>query len=194
MGGMLAWLFGVRHPGLMDALVPIASQPTAMSGRNWMQRRIAIEAIKNDPEWNGGDYAKNPSRYAITAPFSALMTGSVARLQEAGPTREAADAEYRKLVERARRGDANDRLYQLEASMDYDPSAELEKIAARVLAINFEDDELNPPRLGLMEPALARIPRARTVLIPAGKDTFGHMSNQHARLWSAPLAAFLRDL
>jgi len=194
MGGMLAWIFGVRHPGLMDALVPIASQPTAMSGRNWMQRRIAIEAIKNDPEWNGGDYAKNPSRYVITAPFSALMTGSVVRLQEAGPTRAAADAEYRKLVERARGGDANDRLYQLEASMDYDPSGELEKISARVLAINFEDDELNPPRLGLMEPALARIPNARYVLIPAGPDTFGHTSNQHARLWSAPLADFLESL
>jgi homoserine O-acetyltransferase len=194
MGGMLAWMFGTRHPDFADALVPIASQPSAMSGRNWMQRRISIEAIRNDPEWNGGDYPKNPSRYVITAPFSALMTGSVVRLQEAGPTRAAADEEYKKLVERARRGDANDRLYQLEASMDYDPSGELEKIKARVLAINFEDDELNPPRLGVMEPALARIPGARYVLIPAGPDTYGHMSNQHARLWAPPLAEFLRTL
>lgn len=192
MGGMLAWIWGVRYPGFMDALVPVASQPTAMSGRNWMQRRISIEAIRNDPEWNGGNYAKNPSRYVLTAPFSALLTQSVVRLQEMAPTREAGDAEYRKLVERARQGDANDRLYQVEASMDYDPSADLEKIAASVLAINFEDDELNPPRLGVMEPALARIRNARYVLIPAGDKTYGHYSNQHAALWREPLAEFLK--
>lgn len=195
MGGMLAWLFGVRHPGFADALIPIASQPTAMSGRNWMQRRISIEAIRNDPEWNGGNYVKNPSRYVITAPLSALLTQSVVRLQEAAPTRAAADAEYRKLVERARSGDANDRLYQVEASMDYDPSAELEKIRARVLAINFEDDELNPPRLGVMEPALARIPGgARYVLVPAGPDTNGHYTNQLARIWAPHVAEFLKGL
>jgi len=193
-GGMLAWLIGVRHPDFADALVPIASQPAAMSGRNWMQRRISIEAIRNDPEWNGGNYAKNPSRYAITAPLSALFTQSAVRLQEAGPTREKADAEYRKLVERARAGDANDRLYQVEASMDYDPSAELEKIRARVLAINFEDDELNPPRLGVMEPAIARIPGARFMLIPAGPETNGHYSNQLAKLWARYVGEFLAAL
>jgi len=116
------------------------------------------------------------------------------RLQEAGPTREKADAEYRKLVERARAGDANDRLYQVEASMDYDPSAELEKIRARVLAINFEDDELNPPRLGVMEPAIARIPGARFVLIPAGPATNGHYSNQLAKLWARYVSEFLAAL
>jgi homoserine O-acetyltransferase len=193
-GGMLAWLFGVRHPGFADALIPIASQPTAMSGRNWMQRRISIEAIRNDPEWNGGNYTKNPSRYAITAPLSALFTQSAVRLQEAAPTREKADAEYRKLVERSRAGDANDRLYQVEASMDYDPSAELEKIRARVLAINFEDDELNPPRLGVMEPAIARIPGAKFVLIPAGPGTNGHYSNQLAKLWASHVGEFLATL
>jgi homoserine O-acetyltransferase len=194
MGGMLAWLFGVRHPGFADMLVPIASQPTAMSGRNWMQRRISIEAIRNDPEWNNGNYEKNPSRYVVTAPLSGLFTQSVVRLQEVAPTREAADAEYKKLVERARQGDANDRLYQVEASMDYDPSAELEKITARVLAINFEDDELNPPRLGVMESAIARIKGARYVLIPAGPKTNGHFSNQLAALWKAPLAEWLAKL
>jgi homoserine O-acetyltransferase len=194
MGGMLAWLFGVRHPGFADALIPIASQPTAMSGRNWMQRRISIEAIRNDPEWNGGNYTANPSRYVNTAPLSALFTQSVVKLQAAGPTREKADAEYKKLVERAKSGDANDRLYQVEASMDYDPSAELEKITARVLAINFADDALNPPELGVMEPALARIAHTRLVLIPPGPDTFGHMTNQHAKVWAGHVAEFVKAL
>jgi homoserine O-acetyltransferase/O-succinyltransferase len=194
MGGMICWMWGERSPGFMDALVPVASQPGPMSGRNWMQRRIAIEAIRNDPTWKGGEYETPPSLYVNTAPYSALLTQSVVRLQEIGPTREAADAHYRRLVERAKQGDANDRLYQVEASMDYDPSAGLEKITAKLLAINFADDELNPPALGVMEPAIARIKGARTVLIPASDRTQGHMSNQHAALWAAPLGAFLRSL
>lgn len=194
MGGMLAWLWGGKYPDFMDALVPIASQPGPMSGRNWIQRRISIEAIRNDPEWNNGDYETNPSRYVVTAPFSALMTQSVVRLQETAPTREAGDDYYRSLVERALKGDANDRLYHVEASMDYDPSPELDRIKARLLAINFEDDELNPPRLGVMEPAIAKIPNAEYVLIPAGADTYGHYSTQHASLWSGPLAEFMRGL
>lgn len=190
MGGMLTWMWGQMYPDFMDALVPVASQPGPMSGRNWMQRRISIEAIRNDPDWNGGDYEANPTRYVRTAPFSALMTQSVVRLQEAAPTREAADAYYQTLVDRARKGDANDRLYQIEASMDYDPSDGLDRISARLLAINFADDELNPPQLGVMEPAIAQIPAAEYVLIPAGDNTHGHYSTLHAALWSPHLAAF----
>ena len=191
MGGMLTWMWGQMYPNFMDVLVPIASQPGPMCGRNWMQRRISIEAIRNDPDWNGGDYETNPTRYVRTAPFSALMTQSVVRLQEAAPTREAADAYYETLVDRARKGDANDRLYQVEASMDYDPSDGLDRISARLLAINFADDELNPPQLGVMEPAIAQIPAAEYVLIPAGDTTHGHYSTLHAALWSPPLAGFL---
>ncbi len=194
MGGMIAWMWGSRFPGEVDAIVPVASQPGPMSGRNWMQRRIAIEAIRNDPTWMGGDYTVPPSVYVNTAPYSGLLTQSVVRLQEIGPTREAADEYYRRAVARARQGDANDRLYQVEASMDYDPSAGLERIDARVLAINFEDDELNPPRLGVMEPAIARIPGARYALIPASDKTQGHMSNQQASLWAGPLGDFLKAL
>jgi hypothetical protein len=108
-----------------------------MSGRNWMQRRISIEAIRNDPEWNGGNYAKNPSRYVLTAPFSALLTQSVVRLQELAPTRAAGDAEYRKLVERARQGDANDGCIRSRRRWITTLGGS-EKIG-RVLAINFED-------------------------------------------------------
>src|SRR5262249_31632639 len=108
MGGMLTWLWGIAHPTFIDGLVPIACQPGPMSGRNWLQRRMAIEAIRNDPEWNGGDYTRQPTYYA-RMPIGAMFTQSVVRLQDMAPTREAADALYRQMVERTRKGDANDR-------------------------------------------------------------------------------------
>jgi homoserine O-acetyltransferase/O-succinyltransferase len=191
MGGMLAWIYGAKYPDFVETLVPVASQPGPMSGRNWIQRRVSIEAIRNDPDWNNGDYETNPTRYVLTAPFSGLLIQSVVRLQEKAPTREAGDALYRTLVERAKKGDANDRLYQVEASMDYDPSGDLDRIKARLLAINFEDDELNPPQLGTVEPAIDKIPGAQYVLVPAGKDTNGHYSTMLAHLWARHLEAFL---
>jgi homoserine O-acetyltransferase len=194
MGGMLTWMFGELFPDFMDALVPIASQPGPMSGRNWIQRRINIEAIRSDPEWENGDYKRNPSRWVLTAPIGALMTQSVTRIQEMAPTRTAADALYRHFVERAKMGDANDRLYQLESSMDYDPSNALDKIKARLLAINFADDELNPHELGVLEPAIAKIPGACCVLLPAGPLTQGHYSTMRAALWQKHLAGFLAEL
>ena len=126
MGGMLAWLWA-QPPGFHGSPGPIASQPTAMSGRNWIQRRMQINSIRNDPDWNNGDYVEQPWRYTLT-PFGALFTQSVVRIQEAAPTREAADLLYRQMTERARKGDANNRLYQLEASMDYDPAPHLARI------------------------------------------------------------------
>lgn len=193
MGGMLTWMWGEMYPEFMDALVPVATQPGPMSGRNWIQRRVTIEAIRNDPGWNGGDYETPPTHWVRTAPYSALMTQSVVRIQETAPTRAEGDAYYQTLVDRARKADANDRLYQVEASMDYDPSADLEKIRARLLAINFADDELNPPELGVVEPALARIPGAKHALVPAG-ETYGHYSTLHARLWAPYLGEFLSEL
>ncbi len=190
MGGMLTWLWGQMYPDSMDALVPLASQPGPMSGRNWIQRRMQIESIRSDPDWKGGDYDAQPSRYALT-PFGALLTQSVVRIQELAPTREAADALYRQMVERARKGDANDRLYQLEASMDYDPSPELELITAPLLAINFTDDELNPPELGVFERAMPRLRNGRNVLIPAGPQSRGHYTALQAVQWKHHLAAFM---
>jgi homoserine O-acetyltransferase len=191
MGGMLTWLWGQAYPELMDALVPIACQPGPMSGRNWLQRRMAIEAIRNDPGWNSGDYDQQPIHYTLT-PIGALFTESVVRIQEMAPTRKAADAVYQQLVERTRKGDANNRLYQLEASMDYDPSEGLEQIAAPVLAINFADDELNPPELGVLEHAMARVNNGRFVVLPAGPGSRGHYSTQQATRWAPHLAAFMR--
>jgi homoserine O-acetyltransferase len=174
--------------------VPIASQPVEISGRNWISRRIAIEAIRNDPGWNGGDYTAKPTHYVRTAPFASLMTESVVRLQEMGGTREAADALYRQWVANVARGDANDQLYAAEAVMDYDPAPLLGRITATLLAINFADDAVNPPELGVVEPAIRQIPGAKLVLVPAGTDTHGHFTHMQAAVWAPHLAAFLKAL
>ena len=187
MGGMLTWLWGATYPDFMDLLVPLASQPSAMSGRNWIQRRMQIESIRNDPDWNNGDYAAQPWRYTL-APFGALLIQSVVRIQEIAPTREAADALYRQMAERARKGDANDRLYQLESSMDYDPAPHLDRITAPVVAINFADDALNPPELGIVEKAIDRLPNGRLVLVPATATSRGHSSALQASQWTSCLS------
>jgi homoserine O-acetyltransferase len=194
MGGMQTWMWGEMHPDFMDGLVPIASQPIAISGRNWLYRRIGIEAIRNDPDWNNGNYDKNPTHYVYVAPLGTLMAGSVINFQQVAPSREAADALYRQMVEQATRLDANDQLYGAEAVMDYDPSKDLEKIKARLLAINFADDEVNPPELGVTEREIRRIADARLVLIPANENTRGHFTYFLATLWKQHLADFMNEL
>lgn len=194
MGGMHCWMWGGMYPGFMDALVPIASQPVEISGRNWISRRIAIEAIRNDPGWNEGNYTVKPTHYIRTAPFASLMTENVVRLQEMGRTREAADALYRQWVANVAKGDANDQLYATEAVMDYDPAPLLGKITARLLAINFADDAVNPPELGVVEPAIRRIPGAKFVLVPASAETHGHFTHLRAAIWKPHLAEFLKAL
>jgi homoserine O-acetyltransferase len=194
MGGMHTWMWGEMFPDAMDGLFPIASQPIGISGRNWINRRIRIEAIKNDPDYKGGNYEKNPTTYIYTLPLAAMTTESAVRLQEMAPTREAGDTLYASLVEEARKGDANNQLYAIEAVMDYDPSRDLEKIKARLLAINFEDDEVNPPELNVLEPAIARIRHAKHIVVPASRATHGHYSYLRAALWKAYLVEFMKGL
>jgi homoserine O-acetyltransferase/O-succinyltransferase len=194
MGGMHSWMWGEMYPDLMDGLVPIASQPVAVTGRNWLYRKIAIEAIRNDPGWNNGNYEKSPTHYLVTAPFGRLMAENPVRIGELGPTQAATDALYRRWVEEASKADANDTLYATEAVMDYDPSADLHKIKARLMAINFADDEVNPPELRTLEPAIAKIPNARYVLIPASEKTHGHLTYNLAELWKGHLVEFMKTL
>ena len=194
MGGMHTWMWGEMYPDAMDGLVPIASQPIGISGRNWIMRRIRIEAIRNDPGWKGGNYDTNPTTYIYTLPVAAMTTESVVQIQEMAPTREAADKMYNALVEQARKNDANNQLYAIEAVMDYDPSGELEKIRARLLAINFADDEVNPPELNVLEPAIKRIRHARHVVVPASRETHGHYSYVRAALWTSHLVDFMKGL
>jgi homoserine O-acetyltransferase len=194
MGGMQTWMWGEMYPDMMDGLMPIASQPVGISGRNWITRRIAIEAIKNDPDWNNGNYTKNPTHWMYTAPFGALMTENVVRLQEEAPTREAADALYKKLVEGAKKRDANDALYITEAVMDYDPAKDLGEIKAKLYAINSADDEVNPPELQNLAPAIAKIPGAKFVIIPASEKTHGHYTHLRAAIWKPYLVDLLNEL
>ena len=192
MGGMHAWIWGEAHPDFMDALVPMASQPTAMASRNWMMRRLIIDTIRNDPEWKGGDYTSQPSAIRVANVFFGLATnGGSLGYQALAPTREAADKLLDARLKQPFTADVNDYLYQWDSSRDYDPSPGLERITAAVLAINSADDERNPPESGMMERELKRLPNARLYLIPASGETRGHGTVGLPRFWQAQLRDFL---
>ncbi len=194
MGGMLAWEWGVRHPGFMDGLVPMASQPAAMSARNWMLRRMLIETIRRDPAWKNGDYTAQPPSLRIANAFFGLATsGGTLALQDQAPTRAAAD----KIVEArltASRGDANDTIYAEDSARDYDPAPGLPRVTIPVLAINSADDERNPDETGVTRRALAGMKNAKLYLIPASTETRGHGTTGLAKFWKQALAAWLKTL
>src|SRR5487761_670757 len=164
MGGMHAWMWAEKYPDLMDAVVPISCQPVEISGRNWIMRRAAAEAIRHDPDWNNGDYDRNPRYYIHTGAANGLRTESATRIQEIAPTLAAADALYEARLAEAEKGDANNQLWAIEAIRDYNPEPDLDKIKARVMLINAEEDEANPPELGTVERAMQRVRHARYVL------------------------------
>ena len=193
MGGMHAWLWGVKYPDFMDALAPMASQPTAMASRNWMMRRLVIDSIRNDPDWKGGDYTTQPTAFRTAAVFFNLGTnGGTLALQKMAPTREAADKLLDQRLAALTKADANDYLYQWESSGDYDPSPGLGRIKAAVLVINAADDERNPPETGLTEAALKQIKNARLLLIPASEETRGHGTTGMAKFYRQPLGELLQ--
>ena len=167
MGGMNAWMWGVRYPDFMDMLVPMASQPVEVSSRNWMMRRLVIDSIRNDPEWNNGSYTSQPRSARFASVFySVASTGGTLALQKMAPTREAADKLLDARLAAPFPLDANDVLYMWDASRDYNPAPGLERIQAAVLAINSADDERNPPETGIMERELKRVKNARLFLNP----------------------------
>lgn len=192
MGGMQTWIWGTRYPDAMDALAPMASQPTEMSSRNWIMRRLIIDSIKNDPEWKNGEYTSQPRSALFASVFYNFGTngGNQAYAKNA-PTAAAANAMLDARLKGPYTGDANNHLYQWDSSRDYNPSGELEKIKAALLVINSADDERNPPETGLMDNALKRIPGAQYLLIPASPDTAGHGTTGQARFWNQRLAQFL---
>jgi len=193
MGGMQAWMWAAKYPGFMDAIVPMACLPAAMSGRNHMLRRMLTQAIRNDPDWKGGDYTVQPpnmQRHLLTYAL-ATIGGNVALYKQA-PDYKAGDAFIAQRLAAPFRGDANDTLFQWESSADYDPSSGLEKITASVVAINAIDDERNPPELGVMEAAMKRLKSGRYVLLPLGPDSRGHGTTGQAKLWKQYLAELLQ--
>jgi homoserine O-acetyltransferase len=192
-GGMQTWLWGVTYPDFMDALVPLASQPVEVAGRNWITRRMLIDSIRNDPEWNGGNYTKQPrSLQAAQVYFSMATSGGTQAIYKAAPTRGKADQLIEQRIKEARSADANDVIYQYEASRGYNPAPKLESIKARLLAINSADDERNPPELGILEREIKRVKQGRYVLIPASEETRGHGTTGMAKLWKHYLAELMQ--
>jgi homoserine O-acetyltransferase/O-succinyltransferase len=193
MGGMQTWIWGVRYPQMMDALVPMASQPTAMAARNWMLRRMMIETIRNDPDYKDGNYTAQPRmmKYAINA-YGIATGGGTLGYQTLAPTSAKADKMVDERLTMAVTADANDFVYQWEASHDYDPSAGMEKIEATLLAINAADDERNPPETGVTDAAMKRIKSGKLYLIPASTETRGHLTTGNAKFYAQQLQELLQ--
>jgi homoserine O-acetyltransferase len=195
MGGMHTWLWGESHPEFMDALMPLASLPTQISGRNRAWRRIIIDAIRNDPAWNGGEYpAGQPPSLRTAAEMLWFMSSNPVLRQKEAPTLAKTDEALDKFVEQiVKADDANDVLYALEASHDYDPGPNLEKIRVPLLAINSADDLINPPELGILEREIKRVPHGRAMVVPLSDKTRGHGSHTIAALWRDQLSILLKD-
>lgn len=192
MGGMHSWLWGQTYPEFMDALMPLASLPTQISGRNRVWRRIVIDAIRNDPEWRGGDYVSQPQSLRTALGFLHLMSGNPLIRQQEMPDLAGTDTVFDAWIEeRMAVSDANDMLYQVAASHDYDPGPGLEKIHAPLLAINSADDLINPPELGILEREIKRVEHGRAVVIPLGPETRGHGTHTLAAVWQQYLSELL---
>jgi homoserine O-acetyltransferase/O-succinyltransferase len=192
MGGMHTWLWGVKYPHYMDTMVPMASQPTDMAARNWMLRRIMLETIRNDPDYNGGSYTSQPRmmKYAIAA-YGVASAGGTLGYQTLAPTAAKADKMVDDRLAMTIAADANDFIYQWDASHDYNPSAGLEKVEATVLAINSADDDRNPPETGVAEAAMKRVRYGKIYLIPASTETRGHLTTGNAKFYKQQLQELL---
>ena len=194
MGGMHAWIWAQRYPDFLDIAVPMASLPVEMSSRNWMMRRMIIDSIRNDPDWNNGNYTKQPRSVHFASVYFGLATnGGDQRLYRIAPTRELADQMIEKQMKASFTADANDTLYRWNSSRDYNPSPGLEKIRATVLAINSADDERNPPETGVMDREIKRIRNGRVLLIPGSPETFGHGTTGRAKFYKKELAELLES-
>jgi homoserine O-acetyltransferase len=193
MGGMHSWIWAVKYPQAMDVVVPMASQPTEMAARNWMLRRMMIETIRNDPDYNGGNYTAQPRmmKYAINF-FGIATGGGTLGYQTLAPTAAQADKMVDDRLALPVTADANDFVYQWEASHDYNPSAGMERIEATLLAINAADDERNPPETGVTDAAIKRIKNGRLYLIPASTQTRGHLTTGNAAFYKQQLQELLQ--
>ncbi len=194
MGGMHTWLWGEQYPDFMDALLPLASLPTQISGRNRIWRRAIIDAIRDDPAWKNGEYTSQPAGLRMAAFMLMFMSSNPVQRQKELPTREKADVAIDQFVARALRTmDANNTLYALDASSDYDPGPDLEKIKAPLIAVNSADDLINPPELGILEREITRVKHGKAIVIPLSNQTRGHGTHTLAAVWKNYLAELLRE-
>jgi len=195
MGGMHTWLWGIRHPGMMDGLVPISSLPVKVDGRNLLWRRILSNAIRTDPSWMDGNYVAQPRGFLNIMPMFDMLVQSPTRLAERLTTYAQADNYVQEVVaETLGEDDANNILYRFEASFDYDPAADVGRITAPLLAILFADDELNPVELNVIDPLIKRVVNGRHVIVPSSPETEAHRTQVKASVWASHLAAFMDAL
>jgi homoserine O-acetyltransferase len=195
MGGMHTWMWGYMFPDFMDALVPLASNPVEIAGRNRVWRKLLVDAIVTDPTWKNGDYTEPPRGLASALGFLLMATSVPLQWQKQYPTAKEADAWLaQQIASRTRSSDANDMLYYFRASEDYNPAPHLEKITAPLLAINSADDFVNPPELPMMETLIKRVPRGRFVLLPITDQTRGHGTHTLPAVWGDHLARFLAEV
>src|SRR5215469_11953832 len=192
MGGMHTWLWGEQHPDFMDALFPLACQPIEIAGRNRMMRRMIMDDIRTDPEWNNGEYKTQPHGLAAAEGVLVFMGSAPMRMQKAEPTREKADAYLEERVSQGMKStDANDMLYYFDASRNYNPEPQLEKIIAPLTAINSADDQINPPELKIIDKDIVRVAKGKYVLIPISDETRGHGTHTWPAIWQQHLAELL---
>ncbi len=196
MGAMHCWIWGETYPEFVDGLVPLASAPTQIAGRNRIMRTMIMDSITRDPAYMSGEYTEQPHAGMVGAVnLLMMMTSSPIGWHKSGPTRDAADTWYEsQLKTRLAANDANDMLYQFNSSRDYDPSPNLEKITAHLLAINSADDVVNPPELGIMEKLMPRVKHGRYVLLPTTAQTRGHGTHSLPAIWGKYLDQFIREL
>jgi len=192
MGGMHSWTWGTKYPGFMDALMPLASLPSQIAGRNRMMRKMAIDSIREDPEFHDGNYKVQPRGLRAALGVLAWMSSAPLRWQADAPDQESADAFIDAWIGKGmREKDANDFAYAFEASLDYDPRPDLEKIKASLTAVNFADDQVNPPELRILEDETKRVPGGIAVLMPITEHTVGHATHSKAAVWKQYLAELL---
>ena len=195
MGGMHTWLWGIHHPHFMDALLPLASLPVEIGGRNRMIRRMILDAIRNDPAWQDGEYAAQPPGLINAIHMLLIMVSSPLQWQRQAPTRDGADEFLHEMIDQySQQFDANDMLYYFDAARDYNPQPHLEQIVAPLVAINSADDQVNPPELGILEREITRLRRGRAIVLPITEQTRGHGTHSHPLLWQQYLAELLTDI
>ena len=192
MGGMHSWVWGYTYPDFMDALMPLASMPIEIAGRNRMIRKMIIDAIKNDPDWKEGNYKEQPSGLIYAVHSLIFMVSSPLQWQKAAPTREKAEEFLESRIQRyASNLEANDMIYQFDASRFYNPSPHLHKITAPLFAINSADDQVNPPELAIMEEEIKKIKNGRYILLPITDETSGHGTHSNPKIWGNYLEELL---
>ena len=195
MGAMHSWMWGYMYPGFADGLVPLASNPVEIAGRNRVWRKMLVDEIVTDPTWNDGNYTEPPRGLAGAIGFLLLATSAPLQWQKQFPTRAAADAWLTdEIASRVKSTDANDLIYQYRASEDYDPSAHLTEITAPLLAINSADDFVNPPELPMMQSLIGRLKHGRFVLVPISDETRGHGTHSQPQVFGPYLSQFLKQI